>query len=213
MSWATWWWTRAAGTVHAGAGAAWRPWPAATASSRRSASRAVQTTCRTSTARHGSPRRATRSPGAFEEPAPPRLGLSSLVNLVDLELVIVHADPALLDSGAYVPAARRSFEQHSFHAVDEQPELVFEARDDWLGARSAGSMVFRLLPDRLAELGEPWARPSAGGRRTGCGGRRAGADLLEEAEQVGGPGGTGSGVVGQAGGEHPVEDHRRPWMI
>jgi predicted NBD/HSP70 family sugar kinase len=94
---------------------------------------------------------------AFEEAgALLGLGLSWLVNLVDLELVIVHADPALLDSGAYVPAARRSFEQHSFHAVDEQPELVFEARDDWLGARSAGSMVFRLLPDRLAELGEPW---------------------------------------------------------
>jgi predicted NBD/HSP70 family sugar kinase len=84
------------------------------------------------------------------------LGLSWLVNLLDLELVIVHADRALLESGAYVPAARRSFEEHSFHAVDEQPELVIEARDDWLGARSAGSMVFRLLPDRLSELGEPW---------------------------------------------------------
>jgi predicted NBD/HSP70 family sugar kinase len=84
------------------------------------------------------------------------LGLSWLTNLLDLELVIVHADRALLDSDAYVPAARRSFEEHSFHAADEQPELVIEARDDWLGARSAGSMVFRLLPDRLSELGEPW---------------------------------------------------------
>ena len=95
--------------------------------------------------------------GAFDEAgALLGLGLSWLVNLLDLELVIVHVDQPLLDSGAYVPAARRSFEQHSFHAVDEQPELVIEARDDWLGARSAGSMVFRLLPDRLTELGEPW---------------------------------------------------------
>jgi predicted NBD/HSP70 family sugar kinase len=84
------------------------------------------------------------------------LGLSWLVNLLDLELVIVHADQALLESGAYVPAARRSFEEHSFHTADEQPELAIEARDDWLGARSAGSMVFRLLPDRLTEPGEPW---------------------------------------------------------
>jgi predicted NBD/HSP70 family sugar kinase len=81
------------------------------------------------------------------------LGLSWLVNMVDLELVIVHADPALLESGAYVPAAQRSYEQHSFHADDERPELLIEKRNDRLAARSAGSMVFRLLPDRL---GEPW---------------------------------------------------------
>jgi predicted NBD/HSP70 family sugar kinase len=84
-------------------------------------------------------------------------GLSWLVNLLDLELVIVRTDPALLDSGVYVPAVRRSFEEHSFPAVDERPPLVFQGRDDRLVARSAGSMVFRLLPDRLAELGEPWA--------------------------------------------------------
>jgi predicted NBD/HSP70 family sugar kinase len=85
------------------------------------------------------------------------LGLSWLTNLLDLELVIVHADPALLDSDAYVPAARRSFAEHSFHDVHERPELQFQGRDDFLGARSAGSMVFRLLPDRFAEAGDPWA--------------------------------------------------------
>jgi predicted NBD/HSP70 family sugar kinase len=94
--------------------------------------------------------------GAFGEAgAVLGLGLSWLVNLVDLELVVVHADHVLLDSGVYVPAARRSFEQHSFHDVDELPELEFKKRDDQLGARSAGSMVFRLLPDRIAELGDP----------------------------------------------------------
>jgi predicted NBD/HSP70 family sugar kinase len=84
------------------------------------------------------------------------LGLSWLVNLLDLELVVVHAASALLDSGVYIPAALGSFEQHSFQAADERPELVIKVRDDRLEARSAGSMVFRLLPDRLAELGEPW---------------------------------------------------------
>ena len=95
--------------------------------------------------------------GAFEEAgALLGLGLSWLVNLLDLELIIVHAHQALLDSGAYVPAATRAFTLHSFHDVDKQPELVIAPHNDRLGARSAGSMVFRLLPDRLAELGEPW---------------------------------------------------------
>jgi predicted NBD/HSP70 family sugar kinase len=83
-------------------------------------------------------------------------GLSWLVNLMDLELLIVRTDPALLDSGIYVPAAERSYQQHCFHTDDERPMLVIEPRNDRLAARSAGSMVFRLLPDRLAELGEPW---------------------------------------------------------
>jgi predicted NBD/HSP70 family sugar kinase len=84
------------------------------------------------------------------------LGLSWLVNLMDLELVIVRTDQTLLDSGVYVPAAQQSFEEHSFHAADERPPLVFKPRNDRLGARSVGSMVFRLLPDRLAEFGDPW---------------------------------------------------------
>jgi predicted NBD/HSP70 family sugar kinase len=83
-------------------------------------------------------------------------GLSWLTNLLDLELVIVHADRALLDSDAYIPAARRSFAKHSFHDADERPALQFQVRDDFLAARSAGSMVFRLLPDRFAETGDPW---------------------------------------------------------
>jgi predicted NBD/HSP70 family sugar kinase len=85
------------------------------------------------------------------------LGLSWLANLYDVELIIVRADPVLMDSGVYIPAAQQSFEEQSFHAVDERPMIAFKGRDDWLAARSAGSMVFRLLPDRLAELGEPWA--------------------------------------------------------
>jgi predicted NBD/HSP70 family sugar kinase len=80
------------------------------------------------------------------------LGLSWLMNLLDLELIIVHTDRALLESDVYVPAARRSFQQHSFLDVDERPPVEFIASSDHLRARSAGSMVFRLLADRLAEL-------------------------------------------------------------
>ena len=79
-------------------------------------------------------------------------GLSWLVNLLDLDLVLVHAQDALLASGVYEPAARRSFEEHGFYHAARECELSFRKRDDALGARSAGSMVFRLLPERLAEL-------------------------------------------------------------
>jgi predicted NBD/HSP70 family sugar kinase len=94
---------------------------------------------------------------AFEEAgAYLGLGLSWLVNLLDLELVIVHADQALLDAGVYEPAAKGSFDKHSFQEEDERPNLKFAPRNDWLGARSAGSMVFGLLPDRIAQRGEPF---------------------------------------------------------
>jgi predicted NBD/HSP70 family sugar kinase len=96
-------------------------------------------------------RRAFEEAGAFLG-----LGLSWLVNLLDLELVIVHADQALLDSGIYVPVARGSFDEQSFQDPDERPALEFAPRNDRLGARSAGSMVFQLLRDRIAERGEPW---------------------------------------------------------
>jgi predicted NBD/HSP70 family sugar kinase len=77
------------------------------------------------------------------------LGLSWLVNLLDLELVLVHTDRALLESHVYVPAAQWSFKQHSFHDVHERPSLEFHPRSDRLVARSAGSMVFRLLASEL----------------------------------------------------------------
>ena len=81
-------------------------------------------------------------------------GLSWLVNLLNLELVIVRADEHLLASGVYEQAARRAFLEHSFYTSGEECELVIQPRDDWLGARSAASMVFRWLPDRVAELGD-----------------------------------------------------------
>jgi predicted NBD/HSP70 family sugar kinase len=82
-------------------------------------------------------------------------GLSWLVNLLNLELVIVRAEEALLASGVYEEAARRVFLERSFNQAAEECELVVEPYDHWLGARSAASMVFRWLPDRVAELGDP----------------------------------------------------------
>ena len=83
-------------------------------------------------------------------------GLSWLANLLNPELIIVRADPALLTSGVYEPSARNAYQRYGFYGVASDCELVIEKRVDGLGARSAGSMVFRLLPDRLAELGDPW---------------------------------------------------------
>jgi predicted NBD/HSP70 family sugar kinase len=81
-------------------------------------------------------------------------GLSWLVNLLDLELVIVRAENALRDPGVYEAAARRSFEEHGFYKADRKSKLEILEYDHPLGARSVGSMVLRLLPDRLAELGD-----------------------------------------------------------
>jgi predicted NBD/HSP70 family sugar kinase len=80
-------------------------------------------------------------------------GLSWLLNLLNLELVIVRVDSALQASGVYEPAARRSLQEHGFDRAVQECELLFLEHDYPLGARSAGSMVFQLLPDRLAELG------------------------------------------------------------
>jgi predicted NBD/HSP70 family sugar kinase len=82
-------------------------------------------------------------------------GLSWLVNLLNLELVIVRADEQLLASGVYEQAARQAFQEQGFYHAAEESELAIQPRDDWLGARSAASMVFRWLPDRVAELGDP----------------------------------------------------------
>jgi predicted NBD/HSP70 family sugar kinase len=81
-------------------------------------------------------------------------GLSWLVNLLNLELVIVCAEDALLASGVYEKAARRALNERGFYTSAEECELVIQPRDNWLGARSAASMVFRWLPDRLPDLGD-----------------------------------------------------------
>jgi predicted NBD/HSP70 family sugar kinase len=81
-------------------------------------------------------------------------GLSWLVNLFNLELVVVRAEEPMRASGVYEAAARRTFQEHAFYQAAEECELVILSHDHWLGARSAASMVFRLLADRLPELGD-----------------------------------------------------------
>jgi predicted NBD/HSP70 family sugar kinase len=72
------------------------------------------------------------------------LGLSWLVNLMDLELVVVRAGPELRANDDYERQAWLSFQEHVFHDAD-RCELVFQDRDQQLGARSAGSMALKLL--------------------------------------------------------------------
>jgi predicted NBD/HSP70 family sugar kinase len=81
-------------------------------------------------------------------------GLSWLVNCVNPGLVVVRADPALLDSGAYEHAARATYEAHAFYGSVDACRLRFEKHEHELGARWAGSMVLSLVEDRLSELGQ-----------------------------------------------------------
>jgi glucokinase len=79
-------------------------------------------------------------------------GLSWLANLLNLELIVVRADPALRRSGLYEEAAKRSFSENGFYQATQECKLEILDHDHRLGARSAGSMVFRLLSDHGAEL-------------------------------------------------------------
>jgi predicted NBD/HSP70 family sugar kinase len=81
-------------------------------------------------------------------------GLSWLVNLLNLEMIVVRAGETILTSAVYEQAARRSFHEHAFHGAARDCELHVLPRDQELGARSAASMIFRLLPDQLPELGD-----------------------------------------------------------
>jgi predicted NBD/HSP70 family sugar kinase len=80
-------------------------------------------------------------------------GLSWLTNLLNLDLLVVQADPALLASGVYEKSARQSFTENGFYQAAHECRLEFLNHDHKLGARSAGSMVFRLLSESRAELG------------------------------------------------------------
>lgn len=83
------------------------------------------------------------------------IGLSWVVNLLNLELVVVRTGPELRATGDYERQARRFFRKKGFHDAAERCELVFQNRDQQLGARSAGSMALQLLdPTMVGELGD-----------------------------------------------------------
>lgn len=81
-------------------------------------------------------------------------GLSWLVNLMNLELVVVRAGPELRTTDEYERQARRFFHKGGFHDAADKCELVFQDRDQQLGARSAGSMALQLLNPTARELGD-----------------------------------------------------------
>jgi len=83
------------------------------------------------------------------------IGLSWVVNLLNLELVVVRTGPELRATGDYEHQARRFFRKKGFHDAAERCELVFQNRDQQLGARSAGSMALQLLnPATAGELAD-----------------------------------------------------------
>jgi predicted NBD/HSP70 family sugar kinase len=82
------------------------------------------------------------------------IGLSWLVNLMNLELVVVRTGPELRATDDYERQARRFFYRHGFHDAAERCELVFQNRDQQLGARSAGSMALQLLNPTAVELAD-----------------------------------------------------------
>jgi predicted NBD/HSP70 family sugar kinase len=82
------------------------------------------------------------------------IGLSWLVNLMNLELVVVRTAPDLRVTDDYERQARRFFYRHGFHDAAERCELVFQNRDQQLVARSAGSMALQLLNPRAGELAD-----------------------------------------------------------
>jgi predicted NBD/HSP70 family sugar kinase len=82
------------------------------------------------------------------------IGLSWLVNLMNFELVVVRTGPELRATDDYERQARRFFHLHGFHDAADRCELVFQNRDQQLGARSAGSMALQLLNPTAGELSD-----------------------------------------------------------
>jgi predicted NBD/HSP70 family sugar kinase len=82
------------------------------------------------------------------------IGLSWLVNLMNFELVVVRTGPELRATDDYERQARRFFHLHGFHDAADRCELVFQNRDQQLGARSAGSMALQLLNPTAEELSD-----------------------------------------------------------
>jgi predicted NBD/HSP70 family sugar kinase len=76
-------------------------------------------------------------------------GLAGLVNLLNLRLIILCGQPALLDCQPYIEQARRSFSDRAFSTAATDCRLQVERRTGELEARGAASMVFEHLRDVL----------------------------------------------------------------
>lgn len=78
-------------------------------------------------------------------------GLAGLVNLLNLRLVILCGEPAMLACEPYIGQSRRSFADRAFSTAAKDCELRLERRTRQLEARGAASMVFESLVDHLFE--------------------------------------------------------------
>jgi predicted NBD/HSP70 family sugar kinase len=75
------------------------------------------------------------------------IGLSVLLNLINLEAVILCGDAELLKYDPYIQAARESLGLHAFSSTAEDCDLLVEVRTDELEARGAASMALGHLAD------------------------------------------------------------------
>ena len=78
-------------------------------------------------------------------------GLAGLVNLLNLRLIILCGEPAMLKCEPYMARVRESFRERAFSTAAEDCELRTESRTDELEARGAASMVFDHLYDYLLD--------------------------------------------------------------
>jgi predicted NBD/HSP70 family sugar kinase len=77
-------------------------------------------------------------------------GLATMLNLLNLEAIGLCGEGAVLGSGVYLDAVRRSLASHGFSTAADDCDLWIEERTDELEARGAASMVF----DHLVDLRE-----------------------------------------------------------
>jgi predicted NBD/HSP70 family sugar kinase len=78
-------------------------------------------------------------------------GLAGLVNLLNLRLIILCGEPAILAYEPYVTEARKSFEERAFSTAARDCTLRIERRTGELAARGAASMVFEHLRNHHLE--------------------------------------------------------------
>jgi predicted NBD/HSP70 family sugar kinase len=70
-------------------------------------------------------------------------GLSMLLNLLNLELVLLYAEEALLETPAYLPSVQASLNAHAFSSAARDCRIMPKELTDVLEARAAASMAFQ----------------------------------------------------------------------
>lgn len=75
-------------------------------------------------------------------------GLAAMVNLLNLGLLIIHTEAAIVDEdGPYRAAALRALRAHAFSTAAESCKVLWRVRTDELEGRGAASMAFHPLSD------------------------------------------------------------------